>query len=126
MTINRIVPRPKAGRRAPATPPSAPDRLEIVIDETAPSAGERVPGTRLRPGCGTAPGCPHARSMPWSDLVGLLADDRLAVLRRLRSDPARASGTEQTAALEWAGLVRTGADGRPAVPYREIVVRIPL
>ncbi len=108
----------------PASP--AQDALEITINEAAPTVEERLLETARRLDRGENPPVPRALSMPWADLVWLLTGERLATLRQLRTDPARVSGTAQTATLEWAGLVTVDADGRPAVPYREIVVRIPL
>ncbi|WP_149472193.1 hypothetical protein [Roseomonas genomospecies 6] len=61
-----------------------------------------------------------------ADLLRLLTDDHLAVLRQLRTTPSCAPACARTAALEWAGLLGYDAGGRPSVPYREIVVRIPL
>lgn len=125
MTMNRFIPRRYAGPSAAASFPATQDRLEIIIDEAAASDG-RMPGAPCAREPGEGSESPHALSMPWNDLLWLLTGDRLDALRRLRSDPARASATEQTASLEWAGLVSTDAEGRSSVPYREIVVRIPL
>ncbi len=106
--------------------PSMPDTLEIVIEETAPAGATDAPAPvwGIDGGVATTTGSPMV--MSWADLLALLTAERLAVLRQVRTDAARMSGPAQTAALEWAGLVRLGSDGRPSVPYREILVRIPL
>lgn len=103
-----------------------PDTLEIVIEETTPAGATRAPAPIRGIDGGVATAISPPLIMPWADLLALLTAERLAVLRQVRTDAAKMSGAAQIAALEWAGLVRLGADGCPSVPYREILVRIPL
>ncbi len=129
MTMNRLA--PQAGGEpvrsgAPISASPAEDSLEIIISEAAPTVEERLLDTARRLDRGEEIPVPRTLSMPWADLVWLLTGERLATLRQLRADPTQVSGTAHTATLEWAGLVRVDEDGRPAVPYREVVVRIPL
>lgn len=113
-------------RRADASGASGLGTLEILIEGTAIAADGSMPGPVRCRERGEAVVVSHRMSMPWADLLRLLTDDRLTVLRQLRTNPSYAPVCARTAALEWAGLLGYDANGRPSVPYREIVVRIPL